>query len=136
MAAINHDALVDFIDVVFNRGETEAIDRYFDSSLVDHAPWPSQPPTVAGFKAGLSALRSSFPDLRVEVMRTVAEGDLVVGHLRMSGTHLGEFMGAGPSGKTFDIEAIDIVRMRDGRIAEHWGVIDEAGMARQLGLSA
>jgi len=136
MAATNHDAFANFFEDVFNRGDIEAADRYLDASLIDHAPWPDQPPTVAGFKAGLSALRSSFPDLHIEVERSVAEGDLVVGHCTMSGTHLGEFMGAAPSGKTFSIESIDIVRMRDGRIAEHWGLIDDAGMARQLGLSA
>lgn len=136
MARTNHEALEDFIQVVFNRGDIEAADRFFDPSLIDHAPWPGQPPTVAGFKAGLSDLRSSFPDLRVAVERIVAEDDLVVGHYKMSGTHLGEFMGAVPSGKTFAIELIDIVRMRDGRFAEHWGLIDEAGLARQLGLSA
>ncbi|MCB1909702.1 MAG: ester cyclase [Rhodocyclaceae bacterium] len=136
MAGTNHDALSDFIEVVFNRGDTEAADGYFEPSLVDHAPWPDQPATVAGFKAGLAELRSSFPDLRMVLERTVVEGDLVVGHCTMSGTHLGEFMGAAPSGRTFSVEAIDIVRMRDGRIAEHWGVVDEAGIARQLGLSA
>lgn len=54
--------------------------------------------------------------------------------MTISGSQLGEFMGAPATGKTFSIEAIDIVRMTDGRIAEHWGVMDAAGMAGQLGL--
>ena len=136
MTRTNHQVLEDFVQAVFNRGDVEAADRYFDTAFVDHAPWPDQPPTVAGFKAGLAQMRRSFPDLRVAVERIVAEGDLVVGHYKMSGTHLGDFMGAAAGGRTFAIEAIDIVRMRDGRIAEHWGLIDEAGLARQLGLSA
>jgi predicted ester cyclase len=52
------------------------------------------------------------------------------------GTQIGEFMGSATSGRTFDVDAIDIVRMQDGRIVEHWGVIDEAGMARRLGIAA
>ncbi|MHA1157954.1 MAG: ester cyclase, partial [Alphaproteobacteria bacterium] len=79
-------------------------------------------------------IRTSFPDLAVAVERVVEEGDTLVAHIKLSGTHLGDFMGAAPSGKTFAIEGIDIVRMDSGRITEHWGVMDEAAMARQLGL--
>jgi predicted ester cyclase len=86
--------------------------------------------------AGLSELCSSFPDLRVAVGRTVAQGDLGVGHYRMSGTQLGEFMGSAASGRTFDLDAIDLVRMQGGRIVEHWGVIDEAVISRRLGIAA
>ena len=70
----------------------------------------------------------------MSVERTVIQGDLVAVHFTISGTQLGEFMGTPASSKTFEIEAMDILRMTDGRIAEHWGVIDEAGMAAQLGL--
>ena len=71
-------------------------------------------------------MRTSFPDLSVAVERVIAQDDLVVGHYKMSGTHLGDFMGAPASGKTFNVEAIDIVRMKDGRMVEHWGVLDAA----------
>ena len=53
---------------------------------------------------------------------------------RMSGSQLDPFMGKPATGKTFNIEAVDIVRMSKGRIVEHWGVIDTAAMAAQLGL--
>ncbi len=56
-------------------------------------------------------MRASFPNLRVTVERTVAQDDLVVGHLKMSGTLLGEFMGASASGKTFGIAPVDIMRV-------------------------
>lgn len=125
-----------FFQTVFNRGESNAADRYIGSTFVDHAPWPGHPPTLAGFKAGLAEMRASFSDLRVTVERTVAQDDLVVRHLKISGTQLGEFMGASASGKTLGIAAIDIMRMQGGRIVEHWGVMDEAGIARQLGISA
>ena len=136
MAEKNHEVIEAFFQAVFNRGDTDAADRYIESTFLDYAPWPGHPATLAGFKAGLAELRNSFPDLRVTVERTVAQDDLVVGHLRMSGTQLGAFRGAAASGKTFGIEAIDIMRIQAGRIVEHWGVIDEAGIARQLGISA
>ena len=132
----NQECLADFFQNVFNRGNIEATDRYVDSSLVDHAPWPGHPATRTGFKTGLAEMRSSFPDLNVAVERIIAQDDLVVAHQRMSGTHLGAFMGTPASGRTFNVEAIDIVRMKDGRIVEHWGVLNTVGMMEQLGLAS
>ena len=109
------------------------VDALFTADMVDHAPWPGHSPDVAGFTAGLAEMRRSFPDLNVAVERTVSQGDLLTVHSRMSGTQLGDFMGAPASGKTFNIEAIDIMRLSDGRIAEHWGVMDAASLAGQLG---
>ncbi len=131
----NRQCLKDFFQDVINRGDIEATDRYIDPSLVDHAPWPGRPATRAGFKAGLAEMRTAFPDLNVAVERMIAQDDLLVAHQKMSGTHLGDYMGTPASGKTFNIESIDIVRMKDGRIVAHWGVIDQAGMAEQLGLA-
>ena len=117
----------------FNEGTVDAFDGLFSVDTVDHGPWPGHTPDLAGFKAGLTEMRASFPDLRVNVARTVAEGDLMAVHFKISGTQLGEFMGAPPSGKTFEIEAMDILRFTEGRVTEHWGVMDAAGMAAQLG---
>jgi steroid delta-isomerase-like uncharacterized protein len=131
---INAQRFNELVAVVFNRGDIGAAEQFFHTSLIEHAPWPGHSADVAGFKAGLAELRKSFPDLHMTVERTIAQGDLVVAHMTMSGSQLGEFMGSPASGKTVSIEVIDIVRMTDGRIAEHWGIMDAAGMAGQLGL--
>lgn len=124
-----------FMQAVFNRGDVAAADTFVDAAFVDHAPWPGHPGTLAGFKAGLTEVRTAFPDLKVEVARMVLEDDVLVGHLTISGTQLGPYMGAPASGKTFRIEAVDIIRLRDGKMVEHWGVMDVAGMSAQLGLT-
>lgn len=130
----NATLFAELVTTAFNRGDLAAVDGYFHPSFVDHAPWPGHPADVGGFKAGLAEMRTSFPDIQFRIERTIAEGDLLVVHSWMSGSHLGPFMGAEPSGKSFNVEAIDIVRMQDGRIAEHWGLIDTAKMGEQLGL--
>jgi len=129
----NRECLEDFYQIVFNNGDIDAADRFLDSAIVDHAPWPGHPATLAGFKAGLAEMRGGFPDLHVTIERVISQDDLVVAHQRISGTHRGEFMGTPASGKSFNIEAIDIVRMKDGRIVEHWGLLDSAAMTAQLG---
>ena len=124
-----------YVRDVFNRGDVAAADRYFDPRVVDHAPWPGQPATLAGFKAGLTDLRRAFPDLEVTVQRKVTDGDLVAVHMTIRGTHRGVFMGAPPTGKRIEIEAMDFVRISGGKVVEHWGVLDEAKMGQQLGLA-
>jgi predicted ester cyclase len=51
----------------------------------------------------------------------------------MSGTHQGEFMGMPPTGKRFEVEGFDMVRVRDGQFTEHWGLFDTMTMMQQLG---
>jgi steroid delta-isomerase-like uncharacterized protein len=130
----NREQLTNFMDEVMSKGNIDAADKYMHADAIDHAPWPGQPANLEGFKAGLAQLRTSFPDLKVDIERLVSEGDMIVSHFAISGSHLGEFMGAPATGKTFRVEAIDIIRMDEGKIAEHWGLMDTASMGEQLGL--
>jgi predicted ester cyclase len=84
---------------------------------------------------GLAAmLRTAFPDLHFEIEELVAEGDTVAGRLTMSGTHEGPLMGTPPTGRSVRQDHMHFVRFRDGKTVEHWGVRDDLGMMRQLGL--
>lgn len=67
-------------------------------------------------------LKPAFPDLRVEVLDQIAEGDQVTSRKRITGTHLGELMGIPATGRSVAIDVIDIVRLRDGKYLEHWGM--------------
>lgn len=69
-----------------------------------------------------SILRPAFPDLRVRIDVQIAEGDLVTTRKSFHGTHLGMLMGIPPTGEKVTINVIDIVRVRDGKYFEHWGV--------------
>jgi predicted ester cyclase len=69
----------------------------------------------------------------MEPTQFVSEGDLVVAWVRMKGTQTAEFMGIPASGKELDLELVDMVRVRDGKIVEHWGVSDSLAMMQQLG---
>lgn len=64
----------------------------------------------------------------------MAEGDRVVVRWTHTGTHVGEFGGIPATGKTFTIDGIDIYRVADGKLCEHWHVIDQLAMLGQLGL--
>jgi predicted ester cyclase len=67
-------------------------------------------------------LRKGFPDLKVEILDQIAEGDKVTTRKVLRATHTGEFMGIGPSNRKVLIHVIDIIRLRDGKYIEHWGM--------------
>jgi predicted ester cyclase len=78
--------------------------------------------------------RGAFPDSYFTIEDMVAEGDKVVTRKTFHGTHGGEFMGIPPSGRSVSMGLIDIVRISEGRVVEHWSMGDNLGMVRQLGV--
>jgi predicted ester cyclase len=78
--------------------------------------------------------RNAFPDLHFEIEGLVAEGDMVAGRLTVSGTHEGSLMGEPPTGRSVRNNHMHFVRFRDGKAVEHWGLREDLGMMRQLGL--
>lgn len=124
---------------VFNAGNLELLKTIVAADAVDHQLIPEKPEpqrildNVAYF---LQTFRVAFPDMKVEVLDMIAEGDRVVARCRMTGTHQGEFMGLAATGRTIAVEFIDIIRFADGRVVEHWGLSDDAALLRQLGADA
>lgn len=75
----------------------------------------------------------ALPDLRVEILEQIGEGDRVVSHKILHATLQKEFMGVAASGHKVRIRVIDIFRIEDGRLMEHWGMADLADLQRQVG---
>ena len=67
-------------------------------------------------------LRPAFPDLTVEIYEQIAEGDKVVTRKAITGTHKGKLFDISPTGQKIRIDVIDIVRVKDGKYIEHWGI--------------
>jgi steroid delta-isomerase-like uncharacterized protein len=74
----------------------------------------------------------AFPDFKAEIRYIVAEGDMVATLKTFSGTQHGEFMGIPATGRHATFDAFDLMRLRDGRVIDHWVVLDVAGLMRQL----
>lgn len=120
-----------FFAEVFNGGDLGAADRLVREDYVQHNPTVG--PGRAGVKAFVADLRRGFPDLQVEVLDLIAEGDRVVARVVGRGTHRGDYLGLAPTGRPFAAEAIDVFRVQDGLLAEHWDVMDFYGLMLQLG---
>jgi predicted ester cyclase len=78
----------------------------------------------------------AFPDFSVEIRHMVAESDLVATYKTFSGTHSGDFMGILATGRSARFDAFDLMRLRGGKVVDHWVVLDVAGLLRQLGVGS
>jgi predicted ester cyclase len=75
----------------------------------------------------------AFPDLHLNVEDLIGEDDKVVARIVVTGTHLGDYMGLEPTGKSIAYDEIFIFRFGNGRVVETWGVVDVLSQMRQLG---
>lgn len=77
-------------------------------------------------------LKPAFPDLKVTIHDQVAEGDRVTTRKSFHATHKGEFFGVAPTNKPVVMEVIDIIRLKDGKFMEHWGILDMHSLMSQI----
>ena len=83
----------------FNEGKVEIVDEVLAADFIEHGSLPPGVPQGRdGLKALIKGLKAAFPDMRYTVIREVSEGDMLVQHMRASGTMKGEFAGMKPTG--------------------------------------
>lgn len=112
---------------IISTGDFDRAGEIVDTEAPDNELRPGDPPArlIETFKDTFTEARDAFPDLRVAVEDVMAEGDRVAARVTMRGTHRGEFQGIAPTGKQVEIKAIDMFRISEGRIVEHWGHADD-----------
>jgi predicted ester cyclase len=121
---------------VFEQGRLEVVDEICGPDIIEHGtPPPGIPQGREGIKAIASALRKGFPDIKFTIDHQIAEGDFVASYLTVSGTHKGEIFGMPATGKHATWAEAHFVKLINGKMTEHWGVTDQLGMLRQLGLA-
>ena len=134
MAEDNKATLQKFLERA-TKGDLSVVDETFDPAFVDHEAMPGVPPTREGVKQTFTILLKAYPDMKLNVLHLVAEGDYVVVHHQTTGTNKGEFMGMPATGKAVKFDEMHLVRFANGKMIEHWGVEDSMTMMQQLGLA-
>ena len=119
---------------LMNAQDIEGALAHFGPGFVDHAVRPGMPPGIQGTRLFFNMMFAAFPDMRATIQDIIAEGDKVVDRMTCEGTHQGMFMGAPPTGKRVKWSFIDINRIVDGKVVEHWAEVDTMGIMQQLGL--
>jgi predicted ester cyclase len=135
MSAQENKAIVRRVyEEAISQNKPEVFDEIMSPDIVDHAPFPDQAPGLEGFKGVFAMVLSAFPDYHSSVEDQIAEGDKVVTRFSSQGTHQGEFLGIAPTGNRVRVTGIDIDRVVEGKIVEHWSEADLLGMMTQLGV--
>ena len=117
-----------------NAGDLDGFGATLADDFVEHEETPGLAPTKAGVLEFFRIERAAFPDMRLDPEDVLVDGDKVVARTRLTGTHTGELMGMPATGKSVDVQLIDIIRFGDDGLArEHWGVFDAMAMMQQLG---
>jgi steroid delta-isomerase-like uncharacterized protein len=117
----------------FNAG---VLDELLLPDYVDHnpPPVPNLAPGLAGARQAFEVARRAFPDGWHIIEDQLADGDKVLTYLRAGGTFAEELIGIPPTGKPVSMSGMAVHRIAHGKLAEHWGVQDLAGLFQQIGL--
>ena len=131
---MDHTATLRRMYDLLSAHDVDAFGELLADDFVEHEQIPGLQPTREGVKDFFRMQIAAFPDLAMAVQDVVDGGDKVVARVRFTGTQEGELMGMPATGRTVDVELIDILRFADdGHAHEHWGVFDTMAMMQQLG---
>ncbi len=132
-AVINKLIVKRLINEVVNTGHLYLVEEFIAPDYIDHNAAPGEPQGIEGYKHYLSALWAAYSSFRVTINFQLAEGDFVMTRVTVQGVHHGEFLGLPASGKLISITGINIDRLTNGMIVEHWGEADRLGALLQIG---
>lgn len=126
----NKQLLANFGAEVFGKKDLSDINKYMRDDYIQHNPLVPQ--GLVGFKQFFADWFNAVPDWNYSLNKIVAEGDTVWVYGTYAGTQQGEWLGIPATNKHYSISAVDIFRIQDGKLAEHWDVIDVYGLFKQL----
>jgi len=118
-------------DSVFNDHDFSVLEDYMRADYIQHNPLVPQ--GRDGFRTFFEAAFEAIPDWSYTLKNIIADGDFVWVYGSYAGTQKGDWLGIAASGKSFAFDAVDIFRVEDGKLAEHWDVMDIYGLFTQLG---
>jgi predicted ester cyclase len=123
----------DYFDA-FLRRDVEWMDRHVAPEFVRHDPGlPFEVRGPEGVAQLHDALLPAFPDMELPLHDLVAEGEKVLVRLTIHATHTGPFGELEATGRRIEVPVLDLFQIQDDRLVEHWALLDNLGMMRQLG---
>ena len=132
----NDELLRHWFEDIWNRGDIDAADRLLAPKGILHetAVAGDGVQSLADFKAMAHVLRRAIPDIHFHVDATMKDGEHVAARVTVTGTHSGPGLGVAPTGRSFRITGIVMVRIVEGRTVEGWSSFDMLGLFEQLGI--
>ncbi len=133
--ATNRAMVRRFVDEVWNQQKLGVMDELFAADVISHNPpieYLYGRSNLTVLKQGVTDYLTAYPDLKVTLEDTVAEGAVVSARWTLKATHLGPLMGIAATGKPVTFTGVTMYRFADGKIVELWWAWDTMGMMRQI----
>ena len=121
------------VEAVQNDGDFSVFDEIFADDFTDHTPQRGVTADKDGVRALYTGLRAAFGDFRADIHWQTVDGDRVTTFKTYGGIHHAPFLGVPATGRAVSFDTIDVFRVRDGRLTDHWGIADLVGVLIQLG---
>ena len=118
---------------VQSKGNFAVFEELFADDFVDHTTQPGTTPDKAGVRKLYKYMREAFPDFRSEIHWQLTDGDRVTTYKTYYGMHDGPFLGIAPTHRKIHFESVDVMRVQNGKITDHWGVGNLLSLVRQIG---
>jgi len=129
----NRKIVETFVNDVFVNHDLAKLDSYMRDDYIQHNPDVAQ--GKAGFTQFFETTFKAMPDFKYTLNKIVADGDIVMIYCTTTGTHTGgDWLGKTATGNRLEFNVVDIFRIQDGMIAEHWDVADSFKLFKQLGI--
>jgi steroid delta-isomerase-like uncharacterized protein len=132
----NKEVVERYLQRAWGDGDWATAEEIVDENIIfhDQVREGDLPPGRDGLRTAMERISQGIPDFVMEIHEMVAEGDIVVIRWSATGTHAGDFNGFPATGRVVTLDAISIVRMKDGHIVEGWQEADRLGLGQQLGM--
>jgi len=114
-------------------GNFDVFEELFADDFVDHTTQPGTSSDKAGVRKHYTYMRTAFPDFHAEIHWQLADGDRVTTCKTYYGTHEGPFLGIAPTHRAVHFESVDVMRVQNGKITDHWGVGNLPSVMQQIG---
>ena len=118
---------------VQGKGNFDVFEELFADDFVDHTPQPNATPDKAGVRKLYTYMRAAFPDFHAEIHWQLADADRVTTYKTYYGTHEGALLGVAPTHRSVQFETVDVMRVQNGKITDHWGVANLLSLMQQIG---
>jgi len=118
----NKAIVVRFNKEFIEQNDENSFNELLSENVVNHSAPAGMPNGKESFYFFLNnVLRAGFPNLKVDILEQVAEGEFVTSRKKITATHTGNIFGIAPSNKEVEINIIEMIRIQNGKYVEHWG---------------
>ncbi len=123
-------ALLDKYVAAVNAHDTSSFGEIHAENYLQHSG--RSPNGLAAQIENFRAIFARMPDVQATVEDRIIQGDKIVARMTFTATHTQPIQGIAPTGRRFTLRTIDIWRVENGKLAEHWDLVDTAGLQKQL----